>query len=69
MQLKRPSLSGILLRSSPVRATSFVWILTKKQFLHSKGVVPMVGIEVLSSLVKALTNCSFKISTWSVGSE
>ena len=30
---------------------------------------PMVGIKVQSSLVKALTNCSFKISTWSVGSE
>ena len=30
---------------------------------------PMVGIEVQSSLVKALTNCSFRTSTWSVGSE
>ena len=31
--------------------------------------VPMVDTEVLSSLVKTLTNCSFKISAWSVGSE
>ena len=31
--------------------------------------LPMVGIEVQSSLVQALTNCSFKILTWSVGSE
>ena len=53
------------------------------QFLHSiylnvvrwrsiKAVavlVPMADIEVLSSLVMALIKCSFKISTWSVGSE
>ena len=31
--------------------------------------VSMVDTEVLSSLVEAPTNCSFKISTWSVGSE
>ena len=31
--------------------------------------VRMTDIEVLFSLLKALTNCSFKISTWSVGSD
>ena len=62
------------------RTTSFVQFLAKKQLLHSftcmlrgglefTALFPMVGIEVHSSLVKALTNCSLKISTWSVGSE
>ena len=31
--------------------------------------VPMAGTEVESSLVKALANCPFKISTWIVGSD
>ena len=41
---------------------SFVWILAKQQFLNSIYLVQ-------SSLVTVLINCSFKISTWSVGSE
>ena len=47
--------------------TPFTWMLGGGA--EFTVLFPMVGIEVQSSLVKALTNCSFKISTWSVGSE
>ena len=47
--------------------TPFTWML--RGGTEFTVLFPMVGIEVQSSLVKALTNCTFKISTWSVGSE
>ena len=47
--------------------TPFTWMLTGGA--EYTVLFPMVGIEVQSSLVKALTNCSFKVSTWSVGSK
>ena len=47
--------------------TPFTWML--RGGAEFTVLFPIVGIEVQSSLVKALTNCSFKISTWSVDSE